>query len=183
MSPKDTHMLEKIQGLIDRIVTPSPPSLSPPSRPRPARPKPTKKEREETKQTINMLLLRAHVVLTYTSEEGLPQALRYTDRARDHAVAQQLPEHRAKAQWYRGETLMRMERWGDAYEALVASARAVAGGWRAHDELKDKMDVCWKAREREKRRVKEEALRRKSCVKGNKKGKRRSLIKAARFNL
>ena len=134
-SDDSSQMLRRIDSLIDMWFTRSPPPYPPPSRPLPKLPNKAEKQREHSKQTVNKLLLRAHVALIYSSHEGATQALCYADRAFDLAVEHRIPKHRGKAQWLRGEALMRMERWEDAYGAFVSSARAVEGGWRKQGEL------------------------------------------------
>ncbi|KAH8178119.1 ferric reductase NAD binding domain-containing protein [Sarocladium implicatum] len=104
----------------DFLKAPRPPE-PPPTRPVPKPPRPSKKQQEHTKRTINMLLLRSHVALTYSPHEGSSQALRYADRAYELALAHHLHEHRGKAQWYRGEALMELRRWKEANSAIAKS--------------------------------------------------------------
>lgn len=146
-SDDSSQMLRRIDSLIDMWFTRSPPPYPPPSRPLPKLPNKAEKQREHSKQTVNKLLLRAHVALIYSSHEGATQALCYADRAFDLAVEHRIPKHRGKAQWLRGEALMRMERWEDAYGAFVSSARAVEGGWRKQGELGQRLEVCLRRRE------------------------------------
>ena len=147
-----------MRNFASTTLTPSQPPAPPPDQPLPKPPRLSKKQREHAKRTVNMLLLRAHVALTYSPHEGSEQALRYADRAVELAVAHHLHQHRGKAQWYRGEALMSLKRWNEANSAFVGSARAVEGGWREEGELACRISRCQKEKEREKEELREPLL-------------------------
>ncbi|KAL2205258.1 hypothetical protein CC79DRAFT_1323980 [Sarocladium strictum] len=142
-----TQTVRRMDSLIDMWFKPyiPPPHTTPtPTRPLPTPPVTPTNQQDHAKYAVNKLLLRSHIALLYSphSDSAATQALSYADRARDLAVQHDLYKHRGKAQWFRGEALMRMRRWGEAYEAFVGSARVVEGGWREVGELRERMRVC-----------------------------------------
>jgi hypothetical protein len=139
----------RMDSLIDMwfkpYIPPPPPTPTPtptPTRPLPTPPNTPPNQQDHAKYAVNKLLLRSHIALLYSphSDSAATQALSYADRARDLAVQHDLFKHRGKTQWFRGEALMRMRRWGEAYEAFVGSARVVEGGWREVGEIEVERD-------------------------------------------
>lgn len=94
-----------------------------------------RQQQAHTLGALNCLLLRAQVLLVSFPRDGAPQALHYADRARDLGEQYGLHRQRAKAQWFRGEALRSLGRWGEAYDAYVASAAAFGPA-----EMKDTVD-------------------------------------------